>query len=358
MEVIECPNCGKLMGFKRSLGFGTLFAAVLTAGVWLLLIPFYPRRCINCGSSRSSLHWNLEEPGKVLALFVCVGLIIIALGLTISRNEPLKPPIIDGPDYLASKAKQAKGTDHASGFANDHQLKLVPKLFGDGAGSDGRIYSIGLVAAYKGHIPPRTRLFVQGVISGRAGPTALLLSDEQYPRAGLVCLMSPEEYEDVAYLYHQGKPVQAYGEYTDASFDTPALRNCKVAGPTEDVVRPSAAQMNAVGIGQASAPCDTDPRADGCPPIPSTSPEVIYKVEPDFSDEARKNKIGGLVKVSLTVDEDGTPQNVHVVQGIENAPELSEKAIEAVKQYRFKPATSNGKPIPTEVHVEINFQIF
>jgi len=54
MQMIECPNCGKLTGFKRSLGFGTFFMVVLTCGFWLLAIPFYPMRCISCGLTRNS----------------------------------------------------------------------------------------------------------------------------------------------------------------------------------------------------------------------------------------------------------------------------------------------------------------
>lgn len=58
MEMIFCPNCGRLTGYKRALGFGTLFAVLLTAGLWLLVIPFYPKRCITCGLGKSeSVPW-------------------------------------------------------------------------------------------------------------------------------------------------------------------------------------------------------------------------------------------------------------------------------------------------------------
>ena len=54
MQMIQCPNCGKLTGFKRDLGFGTFFMVLLTCGLWLLVIPFYPARCITCGLTRGS----------------------------------------------------------------------------------------------------------------------------------------------------------------------------------------------------------------------------------------------------------------------------------------------------------------
>ena len=45
-----CPSCNRVTGHKRALGWGTFFAAGLTAGVWLLAIPFYQKRCMICGT--------------------------------------------------------------------------------------------------------------------------------------------------------------------------------------------------------------------------------------------------------------------------------------------------------------------
>jgi protein TonB len=87
-----------------------------------------------------------------------------------------------------------------------------------------------------------------------------------------------------------------------------------------------------------------------------SAPVLIYSVEPEFSEEARKAKIAGIVVVNLWVQPDGTPSHVHVVQGIGMG--LNEKAVEAVKQYKFKPAMENGKPVLVELNVEVNFQIF
>lgn len=87
-----------------------------------------------------------------------------------------------------------------------------------------------------------------------------------------------------------------------------------------------------------------------------SAPEVITKVEPEFSEEARKAKFMGVVTVNLIVDTKGLPQNVHVVRGVGMG--LDQKALEAVRQYRFKPAMENGKPVPVQVNVEVNFQIF
>ena len=86
------------------------------------------------------------------------------------------------------------------------------------------------------------------------------------------------------------------------------------------------------------------------------APQLIYSVEPEFSEEARKAKVAGNVLVNLWVDTNGLPSHVRVIRGVGMG--LDEKAVEAVRQYRFKPAMENGKPVLVELNVEVNFQIF
>jgi protein TonB len=87
-----------------------------------------------------------------------------------------------------------------------------------------------------------------------------------------------------------------------------------------------------------------------------SAPQVIYSVEPEFSEEARKAKFAGNVLVNLWVDTSGMPSHVRVIRGVGMG--LDEKAREAVMQYRFKPAMENGKPVLVELNIEVNFQIF
>ena len=87
-----------------------------------------------------------------------------------------------------------------------------------------------------------------------------------------------------------------------------------------------------------------------------SEPVVIYQVDPEFSEEARKAKAQGSVTVDLLVDEKGRPSHVHAVDGIGMG--LNEKAEEAVKQYRFKPAMENGKPVTVEMNVVVVFHIY
>ncbi|MGB8258771.1 MAG: energy transducer TonB [Terracidiphilus sp.] len=88
-----------------------------------------------------------------------------------------------------------------------------------------------------------------------------------------------------------------------------------------------------------------------------SSPIPIHQVDPEFSDEARRAKYQGVCIVSLIVDAQGNPQNVHVVRALGMG--LDEKAIEAVKQYRFKPALRDGKtPVAVSLNIEINFRLY
>jgi TonB family protein len=85
-------------------------------------------------------------------------------------------------------------------------------------------------------------------------------------------------------------------------------------------------------------------------------PVVIYSVDAEFSDEARRAKYQGVSIVSLIVDTQGRPQNVRVVRKLGMG--LDEKAVEAVRQYRFKPSVYQGHPVPVEVTIEVNFRIY
>ena len=85
-------------------------------------------------------------------------------------------------------------------------------------------------------------------------------------------------------------------------------------------------------------------------------PKLIYQVEPEFSEEARKAKFSGDVQVYLVVDTEGRPTRIRVARGVGMG--LDEKAVEAVRQYKFKPALQNGKPVPVDLYIDVNFQIF
>ena len=87
------------------------------------------------------------------------------------------------------------------------------------------------------------------------------------------------------------------------------------------------------------------------------SPVLMYQVDPEFTEAARKKRISGNVTISFVVDRNGKPKDLHVLKGVGLG--LDEKAVEAVRQYRFKPATdADGQPVAMPLTVNVNFQIF
>jgi TonB family protein len=86
-----------------------------------------------------------------------------------------------------------------------------------------------------------------------------------------------------------------------------------------------------------------------------TPPKLLYAPDPKYDEQARRDKIEGFSVVSMIVDVQGNPQQIVMRRHLGHG--LDEKAIEAVKQYRFKPAKQHGKPVPVEVNVEVNFRL-
>jgi TonB family protein len=86
-----------------------------------------------------------------------------------------------------------------------------------------------------------------------------------------------------------------------------------------------------------------------------TPPTVISRVEPQYSPEARAARYQGTVVVQATVHKDGTLTVEKIVQALGFG--LDEKAIEALEQWKFKPATKNGEPVSVALNVEVNFNL-
>ena len=86
-----------------------------------------------------------------------------------------------------------------------------------------------------------------------------------------------------------------------------------------------------------------------------SQPSVIYKVDPEYSEEARKAKYSGTVLLQLVVDVDGRAKAIKVVKGVGLG--LDERAIEAVQKWKFLPGKKNGQPVPVYATVEVNFRL-
>jgi hypothetical protein len=216
---------------------------ILTCGFWLLLISFYPARCINCGLTRgtaitanfSDWYRGLRRPAQLLLFMVPVGLVVFLAISNLSRNthEPNRALVLPS----SSSADQNTSTVRSVDLTYDHELHLVPNLFGRGAVSDGRTYSVALISLSRDKIPPSTTLFVQGTILGNVDANVIILADEQEPKVKLMCAMSYAESEDARYYHKVGEAVQIGGNFGMTNLGLPILRDCHVASATDKVVR-------------------------------------------------------------------------------------------------------------------------
>lgn len=85
------------------------------------------------------------------------------------------------------------------------------------------------------------------------------------------------------------------------------------------------------------------------------APRLIVKVEPGYTEEARAAKVQGTAVLGVEVWPDGQAHNLHVKRSLD--PGLDAKAIEAIQQWRFKPAEKDGRPVKVKATIEVNFRL-
>src|ERR1700689_5198138 len=86
-----------------------------------------------------------------------------------------------------------------------------------------------------------------------------------------------------------------------------------------------------------------------------SAPSIIYKVEPEYSEEARKAKFQGTVLLFVVVDERGTPRDIKIIRPLGLG--LDQKAVEGVEKWKFSPGKKDGKPVAVQAQIEVNFRL-
>jgi TonB family protein len=87
-----------------------------------------------------------------------------------------------------------------------------------------------------------------------------------------------------------------------------------------------------------------------------SAPRALDTPDPEYSEEARKAKYQGVCILWLIVGPDGHPRDVKVARSLGMG--LDQKAIEAVKKWKFEPAMKDGKPVAVQINVEVNFRLY
>ncbi len=115
------------------------------------------------------------------------------------------------------------------------------------------------------------------------------------------------------------------------------------------------------GVGPGKGPGAGPGRDGGVSAIRSgfqgatTEPVLLWKAEPEYSEEARKAKVQGSVMIRAEIDARGQIQNPAVSQSLGLG--LDERAVEAVRKWRFRPGTRNGKPVTTSTLIQVTFRL-
>jgi TonB family protein len=86
-----------------------------------------------------------------------------------------------------------------------------------------------------------------------------------------------------------------------------------------------------------------------------TSPTLIYRVDPEYSEEARKARFQGTVILETLVRKDGFVDLIHVVRSLGFG--LDQNAIDAVKKWKFRPGMKNGAPVDVPLRIEVSFNL-
>jgi TonB family protein len=86
-----------------------------------------------------------------------------------------------------------------------------------------------------------------------------------------------------------------------------------------------------------------------------SAPTLLTKVEPEYPDSARAEKLQGTTVLAVTIGTDGIPGDIRVARSLQQ--DFDANAIVAVRQWRFRPAIREGAPVAVNAQVEINFRL-
>ena len=147
--------------------------------------------------------------------------------------------------------------------------------------------------------------------------------------------------------------------------DPPALDYSRLGSPLGAIGPPSSGPGGEGGIGGGERGGIGDDKGPGLGPGARgvyrvgvdgvSAPQLLRRVEPEYSEQARKAKWQGVVKLQIEVWPDGRAHNVRVLRALGMG--LDERAVEAVSQWTFRPGVKDGAPVRTFATVEVNFRL-
>jgi len=117
-----------------------------------------------------------------------------------------------------------------------------------------------------------------------------------------------------------------------------------------------ALRMNVVGgAAAAAAPASTMNPNQAKKDAKATPVHLVNRVQPVYPAEARKNPVNGSVVLQVTINQEGVPTKVMVIKSLR--ADYDRSALDAVKDWRFAPATKDGVPVEVQTHIDIHYSI-
>ncbi len=403
MQMIHCPNCGKLTGFKRALGFGTFFMVLITCGLWLLVIPLYPMRCITCGLTRSSaavrnfLDWLKALPPRTRAITsagILLGAVALVALLSLSRSSHTDSasdrassevsPSTQTAISHATPVPQAEPPFQKAQVSASVEQLMIDRQTGEAAAAERYL---GKIIEVRGIVDTANSTGDSPSISFKATGSCVIEGGNS-----VNCFWMAERERDAVAKLHPGDSVTVLGRFSDTGryhmpkeFDFPNcayhidLSNCTVKTPMQSASlpeKPSAEvrkQEPSQGPPQTVSPPETAVLDNRTPDIEPAggrraggrvylvggdvlAPKVLYDPDPDYSEEARRAKYQGPVDLRLIVESSGAPSNIRVVRGLTG--DLDRNAVEAVRRWKFRPALKDGKPVAVQINVTVNYRLY
>jgi TonB family protein len=88
-----------------------------------------------------------------------------------------------------------------------------------------------------------------------------------------------------------------------------------------------------------------------------TSPTLIREIKPQYTADAMRAKVQGEVELEAVVNPDGSVDRIRITRSLDRTFGLDQKAIEAVRQWRFVPGMLKGQPVPVRVSIVLDFTL-
>jgi TonB family protein len=210
--------------------------------------------------------------------------------------------------------------------------------------------------------PPARQAKIQGAVVlkaqiSKSGDVESLQLISGHPLLAPAAIEAVKQWKYKPYLLN-GEPVEVETNVT-VNFtlsDKPAAENESVAGDVPGGI-PGGVRFGVVGTVKPATPGDaTHPPQPLRVRVSSGVMQglLLTKVPPQYPQDAKDQHIQGVVVLRAIIDKEGNVSNIQLITG---HPELAPAAIEAVKQWKYKPYLLNGTPVEIETQIQVNFTL-